>query len=133
MLRCIHKAQTIIVIMTLCPLLQELYMIRQGQRIPFMETHRSHSLSQKLRNCGKEYHQYTHEIGTGNSGSDRQTFPVKSSILKEHVAPPAKPNCFCMISLSTFLGLFPLLLYWLMGTKHCWGCDNSKSMWHRQN
>merc|ERR1712176_889980 len=34
----------------------------------------------------------------------------------EYVAPPAKPNCFCIISLSTLLCLLPLLLYWLLGS-----------------
>merc|ERR1712157_111645 len=34
----------------------------------------------------------------------------------EYVAPPAKPNCFCIISLSALLCLLPLLLYWLMGS-----------------
>ena len=34
----------------------------------------------------------------------------------KYVAPPAKPNCFCIIPLSTLLCLLPLLLYWLMGT-----------------
>merc|ERR1711972_638796 len=34
----------------------------------------------------------------------------------EYVAPPAKPNCFCIMSVSTLLCLLPLLLYWLLGT-----------------
>merc|ERR1712048_1557985 len=31
----------------------------------------------------------------------------------EYVAPPARPNCFCIISISTLLCLLPLLLWWL--------------------
>merc|ERR1711874_453518 len=34
----------------------------------------------------------------------------------EYVAPPAKPNCFCIVSFSLLLCLLPLLLYWLMGS-----------------
>ena len=33
----------------------------------------------------------------------------------EDVGPLARPNCFCIISVSTLLGLLPLLLWWLLG------------------
>merc|ERR1719210_3302349 len=57
-------------------------------------------------------------------GSGRGSYTAQSSYKyvgagcgeMEYVAPPAKPNCFCIVSFSLLLCLLPLLLYWLMGS-----------------
>merc|ERR1712003_593997 len=47
-------------------------------------------------------------------GSGRGSYSAQTEY--KYVGAPAKPNCFCIISLSALLCLLPLLLYWLMGS-----------------
>ena len=69
------------------------------------------------KKSNKAFHEDEKEIVLTNGDAKRTDKYVGAKCGEmEYVAPLAKPNCFCIIPLSTLLCLLPLLLYWLMGT-----------------